>query len=116
MFALVGSYMPPPPPGAPKPAPPPMWGEPNVVRERLGSRVKDLLFERDTMVVPTLGPAYSRISMETTLGPLASLVAALQGDPARLAKLREELDALLAEIIHGNEQRQHFLMSRATKV
>jgi hypothetical protein len=108
--------MPPPPPGAPKPAPPPLWGDPNVVRERLGNRVKDLVFERDTMLVPTLGPSYSRISMETTLGPLASLVATLQGDPARLAKLRGELDALLAEIIHGNEQRQHFLMSRATKV
>jgi SAM-dependent methyltransferase len=116
MFALVGSYMPPPPQGAPKPAPPPQWGDPNVVRERLGSRVKGLVFERDTMVVPTLGPSYSRVAMETTLGPLASLVATLQGDPGRLAKLREELEVLFVEIIHGNEQRQHYLMSRATKV
>lgn len=116
MFALVGSYMPPPPPGAARPAPPPQWGDPNVVRERLGSHVKDLVFERDTMVAPTLGPSYSRVSMEATLGPLAHLVATLQGDPARLAKLRAELEALFVEIIHGNEQRQHFLMSRATKV
>jgi SAM-dependent methyltransferase len=116
MFALVGAYMPPPPPGAPKPAAPPLWGDPNVVRERLGSRVKDLVFERDTMVVPTLGPSYSRVAMETTLGPLANLVTTLQGDPARLAKLRAELEALFADVIHGNEQRQHFLMSRATKV
>jgi SAM-dependent methyltransferase len=114
LFALVGSYMPPPPPGAPKPAPPSQWGDPNVVRERLASRVKDLVFERDTMVVPTLGPSYSRNFMEATLGPLAHLVATLQGDPARLAKLRAELEALFAEIIHGNEQRQHFLMSRAS--
>lgn len=116
MFALLGTYMPKPPAGAPVPAPPPMWGDPNVVRERLGARVKDLVFERDTLVAPTLGPAYSRNFMEQTLGPLNKLVAALQGDPPRLAQLRAELEALFADIIHGNEQRQHFLMSRATKV
>jgi SAM-dependent methyltransferase len=116
LFALIGRYMPPPPPGAPAPAAPPLWGDPNVVRERLGARVKDLVFERDTLVAPTLGPSYSRQFMETTLGPLAKLVSALESDPPRLAKLRAELEGLFVEIIHGNEQRQHFLMSRATKV
>jgi SAM-dependent methyltransferase len=116
MFAVLGTYMPAPPPGAPSPAPPPQWGDPNVVRERLGARVKDLVFERDTLVAPTLGPAYSRHFMEMTLGPLAKLVGSLQGDAPRLARLRAELEALFAEIIHGNEQRQHFLMSRAIKV
>jgi hypothetical protein len=29
--------------------------------------------------------------------------------------LSAELERLFVEIIHGNEQRQHFLMSRATK-
>jgi hypothetical protein len=43
-------------------------------------------------------------------------VTALQGDAPRLAQLRAELEQLFVEIIHGNEQRQHFLMSRATKV
>jgi SAM-dependent methyltransferase len=116
MFALLGQYVPPPPAGAPSPAPPPQWGDPNVVRERLGARVNDLVFERDTLVAPTLGPSYSRQFMEATLGPLAKLVSALQGDPLRLAQLRAELERLFTEIIHGNEQRQHFLMSRATKV
>jgi SAM-dependent methyltransferase len=116
MFALIGKYMPPPSAGVPVPAPPPAWGDPNVVRERLGARVKELVFERDTMVAPTLGPAYSRHMMETTLGPLANLVAALASEPARLATIRAELEGLFAEIIHGNEQRQHFLMSRAVKV
>jgi SAM-dependent methyltransferase len=116
MFALVATYMPAPPPGAPAPAPPPQWGDPNVVRERLGARVRDLVFERDTLVAPTLGPSYSRNFMEATLAPLAKLVSTLQGDAARLGKLRAELEGLFADIIHGNEQRQHFLMSRATKV
>ncbi len=116
MFALTGKYMQPPPAGAPAPAPPPAWGDPNIVRERLGDRVKGLVFERDTMVASTLGPAYSRNFLETTLGPMAKLVAALAAEPAKLAQLRAELEGLFAEIIHGNEQRQHFLMSRATKV
>lgn len=117
MFALAASYMPPPPPDAPKPAPPPAWGDPNVVRERLGARVKNLVFERDTLVAPTLGPSYSRHFMEQSLAPLSKLAATLQAsDPARLARFRAELEALFAEIIHGNEQRQHYLMSRATKV
>jgi SAM-dependent methyltransferase len=116
MFALLGKYMPPLLSGAPSPAPPPQWGDPNVVRERLGARVKDLVFERDTLVAPTLGPRYSVHALETTLGPLAKLVSVLQGDTPKLAQLRAELERLFAEIIHGNEQRQHFLMSRATKV
>ncbi len=33
-FALMGRYAPPPPEGV---SPPPQWGDPNIVRERLGS-------------------------------------------------------------------------------
>jgi len=43
MFTLIGRYMPPPPPGV---APPPAWGDPNVIRERLGTAVRDLVFDR----------------------------------------------------------------------
>ena len=35
MFALIGRNMPPPPPGV---SPPTQWGDPNIVRERLGPR------------------------------------------------------------------------------
>jgi len=88
-----------------------------VARERLGDRVRDLLFERDTLVAPTLGPSYSRHFLEQSVGPVAKLVESLQAtDPERLARFRAELEGLLVDIIHGNEQRQHFLMSRAIKV
>src|SRR6059058_843945 len=56
-FALTASYMPAPPPGA---APPPLWGDEKVVRERLGDRVRDISFERGTMLTPALSPAHSR--------------------------------------------------------
>jgi SAM-dependent methyltransferase len=52
-FTLIASYMPPPPPGV---SPPPQWGDPNIVRERLGSAVKDIVFDRRTMLVPALSP------------------------------------------------------------
>ncbi len=112
-FALVARYLP--PPSGERPAPPPAWGDPNVVRERLGDAVTDLLFERDTMIVPSLSPAHTLRHIETTLGPLVKLVAALQSDPPRLALLRGELLTLIEEIFHGNATHQHFLMARASK-
>jgi SAM-dependent methyltransferase len=112
MFALVGQYLPP-PPGV---APPPAWGDPNVVRERLGDRVRDLHFDRDTMVFPVLSPAHYRALIEATAAPVATLVNQLQDQPERLAKFRAELDALTTAYIVDNALRQHYLMSRAVKL
>ncbi len=77
MFALVGKGVP--PPGA---APPPQWGDPNVVRQRLGESVTDILFDRGVMTVPAPSPQHYRKSVEETLGPVVKLVAALQNEPA----------------------------------
>src|SRR6202011_4534690 len=91
-FIVVGRYAPPPPPGV---APPPLWGDPNVVRERLGQAVKDIAFDRDHMLVPALSPAHYRAFFEKTVGPLLKLVEALSAsDQARLTELRGELAAL----------------------
>src|ERR1041385_8331011 len=43
LFALLGRYLAP-PPGV---SPPPAWGDPAIVRERLGSAVRDVHFDRD---------------------------------------------------------------------
>src|SRR5438128_11256055 len=45
-FILVGSYMPPPPPGV---SPPAQWGDPNIVRERLGNSVSEIVFDSRLM-------------------------------------------------------------------
>src|SRR5579863_6581146 len=45
VFALTASYLLPPPPGV---AAPPLWGDPNIIRQRLGTGVKDILFDRAT--------------------------------------------------------------------
>jgi SAM-dependent methyltransferase len=113
MFALTSRYMPPLPPGV---SPPPLWGDPNVIRDRLGAAVKDIVFDRAVMLVPALSLAHHRTFMERTAGPIVKLVEALtESDPGRLAAFRREYDALSAEYFEDNLIRQGYLITRATK-
>jgi len=116
MFAFVARYTPPPAPGTDAPAPPPLWGDPNVVSERLGAAVTDLKFARDTLVAPALSLAHFRAAQEATIGPLTKLIASLANDPGKLAQVRAEFDAMAADIFEDNTIRMPFLMSRATKL
>jgi SAM-dependent methyltransferase len=112
MFALTARYLPP-PEGV---APPPLWGDPKVIRERLGPKVKDLAHEREMLTPPALSPQHFRTFMETTVGPLTKLVVNLKDDPAKLKNFRNEFDALASEFFRDNVIRQHYLMTRATKI
>ncbi|MGZ3422833.1 MAG: class I SAM-dependent methyltransferase [Polyangiales bacterium] len=112
-FALVNKYSPMPPPAGV--APPPLWGDPNVVRERLGDKVKDLVFDRAMMTTPMLSPQHGRAFMERTIGPLSKVVAALEADPPKLASLRREMEELMTIYFEDNAMRQDFLMTRAVK-
>ena len=113
MFSLTARYAPPPPPGV---SPPVQWGEPTIVRERLGDRVRDLTFDRDVMTVNALSPEHVRFVTERTAGPVLKLVENLSvGDPARLEEFRREYDALTAQYFELNLVRQSYLMTRATK-
>lgn len=111
MFAMVGKYVPP-PEGA---APPPQWGDPNVVRQRLGDAVKDIAFDRGVMLFSALSPQHYRKGMEETLAPVAKLVSSLKDDPAKLAAFRTEMDAMVGQHFDRNIVRQIYLMTRATK-
>lgn len=113
-FALMGKYAPPPPPGV---SPPPQWGEPNIVRERLGSAVRDLTFTRNTMFFPTLSPQHYRVQMAENFGPAKKLFEQLDaGDPAKAAALRAEIDTLAQAYFEDNRVRQDFLITRAVKL
>jgi SAM-dependent methyltransferase len=116
MFAFIARNMPPPPPGVDPPAPPPLWGDPNVIRERLGASVTDLQFARDIMVVSALSLHHFRAAQEKTIGPLTKLVASLQNDPAKLAKLRAEFEVMASDVYEDNAIHAPFLMTRATKL
>jgi SAM-dependent methyltransferase len=111
-FAVMSRYLPPPPPGF---APPPQWGEPRVVRERLGDAVKDVFFDRDQVRMPALSPQHVRAFMERTVGPMLMLVQSLASDPAKLAALRREMEALIELYFDQNSLKQDFLLSRAVK-
>lgn len=111
MFALTAKYLPP-PEGV---APPPLWGNPQVIRERLGERVKDLSFERDMITSPALSPQHFRHFMETTVGPLTNLQQNWKDDPAKLNEFRAEFEQLIAQFFDNNTVRQHFIMTRAVK-
>ncbi len=114
LLQVTGKYAPAPPPEV---APPPAWGDPSVVRERLGSAVKDLCFARDVMNFQMLSVPHYRAFMETNVGPITKLVQALAAsDPQKLAALRRELDELVALYFADNQVRQDFLMTRAVKV
>jgi SAM-dependent methyltransferase len=114
VFALTSRYMPPPPPGV---SPPMQWGDPNIVRDRLGTAVRDIVFDRAVMLVPALSPAHHRISTERTAGPIVKLVESLAAsDPGRLAAFRREYDALSAEYFEENVIRQDYLITRAAKI
>lgn len=114
MFMLTARYAPPPPPGTASPV---LWGEPTIVRERLGGRVQDITFERDLMTTNTLSPQHVRFVTERTAGPVLKLVETLQAsDPAKLAEFRREYDALAEQYFEMNIMRQSYLMTRATKV
>lgn len=114
MFALVARYLPPAPPGV---APPPLWGDPGTVRERLGDRVRDIVFDRASVSVPALSPQHHRDATERTSGPLVQLVDTLAAtDPDKLDRFRREYEALVGDYFAENALRQDYLLTRATKV
>lgn len=113
MFMLVARYAPP----LPGVVPPSLWGDPSIVRERLGTAVKNVVFDRARILVPALSPAHNRVMLEGTAGPILKLVESLSAsDPARLAAFRKEYEALAALYFVDNVVHQDYLMTRATKV
>jgi SAM-dependent methyltransferase len=112
IFALVGRYLPPPPAFV---SPPPQWGDPNIVRERLGAAVTDVVFDRSVMLVPALSAAHYRVFFEANAGPILRLVQTLQAEPARLAVFRREFEAIAGQYLDNNVVHQDYLLTRATK-
>jgi hypothetical protein len=112
-MALTARYVPL-PPGIASPA---LWGEPSVVRERLGSAVEDIIFDRGCMLVPALSPQHFRINVERTAGPIVRMVESLAAaDPDRLRTFREEFEAIVRQYLQDNLVRQDYLVTRSRKI
>ena len=112
-WELLTRYLPPPPVEIP---PPTMWGDVNIIQQRLGSAVRDIRFDRGTMWVPSLSVQHNRVNMEKTAGPVIRMVEVLSAsDPAKLEEFRREYEALLSEYRAENLIRQDYLLTRAVK-
>jgi SAM-dependent methyltransferase len=112
--ALGARYMP--APAAPAPADPMLWGDPAIIRERLGNGVSDLFFDRGCILVPALSPQHFRLKVEGSAGPIIKLIENLSTKaPERLQQFRQEFDSIVARFFRDNKVRQDYLLSRATK-
>ena len=111
MFVLNGRFV----PGPAGAAPPPQWGNVDVILQRLGPAAKDVRFERGVMQVPALSPAHVRELYERFYGPTIRMVNALQADEKRLAEWRQALDHLIEGFFADNMVSAEFLMTRARK-
>ncbi|MCU1328474.1 MAG: class SAM-dependent methyltransferase [Bryobacterales bacterium] len=110
MFAFVGRHTPPLPPGA---APPPLWGSPAVITERLAGSFQTPFFARGMMTIPVLSLGHFRLFVETSVGPMQKLVESLAFDQERLAAVRAEFDALVQPYYTNNIMHQDYLLTRA---
>ena len=112
MFSLIGKYLPP-PEGV---APPPLWGEPTIIRQRLGNHVKDIFFDRQVMQKPCLSLKHARVQFELTAGPMVTLAKKLSKEnPSLLEDFRSQFEKHISKYLKGNILRMHYLMTRATK-
>ena len=110
LFAFIGRNAPPLPEGV---APPPLWGNPAVITERLAARFEPPFFARGVMKVPALSLGHFRLFMERSVGPIQKLVESLAGEPAKLSSFRAEFDALASPYYTDNVVRQDYLLTRA---
>lgn len=112
--AVSARYLPPPPPGVTSPM---LWGDTNIVKQRLGSAVQDLLFDRGHLLVPALSVAHFRLNIERSAGAIPKLVEVLAAtNPEGLREFRREFDAVVAQYHRDNLVRQDYLMTRARKI
>jgi SAM-dependent methyltransferase len=99
MFATMKPYAPPPPAGA---QPPPLWGDPDHVRELLGDRVGDVTLERRTLRVDRFAePAAFLDFFKTCYGPTIAVYRSLADAPERAAELDQALVELVRRFDHG---------------
>ena len=86
MGAVLSEYLPP----NPDPSEPPfLWGDSDVVRERVGDGVEDLVFETGTVLTPVLSPAHYWEKARTESGMF--IVALDTIDESDQPALREEM-------------------------
>lgn len=112
--AISSRYAPPPPPGI---VPPILWGDPQIITQRLGQAVTELSFHREALFVPALSPQHFRMNIERSAGPVTRIIESLATtNPERMQAFRNEFEAVVAEYMENNMVRQDYLLTRARKL
>lgn len=94
---------------------PEAWGEPALVRRRLGDAVESITFARGALSLPLISVQHYRVFIEHGFGPGLVAFARLAGDPAAAEAMRRALEDACAPHFADNVARQDFLMTRARK-
>ena len=110
-FKLFARYMPPPPEGI---LPATLWGEPEIISERLGDQVKDIMFDRRINRTSYLSVKHARTLFEKTLPTFFRKLSTT--DPKKYNEFITEYENLFSSYMQGNTLEQHFLMTRARKI
>lgn len=98
MAKTLKAFLPP----DPDPSPPPFaWGDPDVVRERLGDRVEDLAFETGTVRPRAVSPAHFWEDVRRDSGLFILPLRAV--DEADRAALRREMVETVDRFFDGDE-------------
>jgi len=105
-----GRNSPPPPPGV---SPPPHWGNPVIITERLGACFDAPFFERGTMAFPLSASRTTACSWSAQWARCRKLVESLAREPRKLSTVRAEFDALVAPYYFDNLVHQDYLLTRA---
>lgn len=93
VFATLKPYAPPPPPGA---GPPPLWGDPDHVRNLLGDRVTEVSLQRETVVMDHCAdPLEFREYWKRNYGPVIAAYRFNADNPDRTAALDADFLAML---------------------
>jgi SAM-dependent methyltransferase len=112
--ALRARYMSPLPPGIANPI---LWGDPAVIKDRLGNSVSNLIFDRGCILVSALSLQHFRLQLERSAGPILKLVENLSASaPGQLQEFRQEFDSMVSRFFRDNQVRQDYLLSRAAKL
>ncbi|UTF52529.1 class I SAM-dependent methyltransferase [Natronosalvus rutilus] len=111
MGAVVREYL---PQNLKTPDPPSLWGDPAVVRDRIGSEVDEITFETASVLIPALSPSHYWESATTESGLF--IVALKSVDHADRPALRDETVETIGRYFDGRRNcvPMEYLLAKAT--
>ena len=113
IFRVNGKYLPKKPDAPPSPI---LWGNPEVVKERLNG-VSEIYFERGTTLFPILSPGHFWNFMSTNYGPLLKTIEVLknQNSVEQINSFRDDFLRAIEPYVVENNIRLGYLLTVARK-